>query len=412
MLNFKTTATGVELEYEKDRWGSGNWVWNELTTHNEVRLSRVFCFDRKDLLNPPVPPQDPNDYKYRFQLGSFNGSYLEIPGRILDIKNDVHIDRAVKVSRATFVAERNVSIFGRLSALLDHADPIVIGGALPNAIPQDVFEELVKKFPNSHELDRYADARVYTILSEYLDGMKDARGRYDAYLNKKSKALPGTAKLDLSVLEKLEIEKYILIRGIISDALVTKKNLSENEWQKLMLQFLLLLFPKYIMVLENIPIHDYYSDPAKKTERYIDIGLLDANGNLDVIEVKKPFDDKILRKSQYRGNSIPTTELSGSIMQAEKYLFHLSKWGVQGENALNTRYAAKLPAGMKIRISNPKAIIIVGRDQIGGSRMSGSQLLDFEVIKRKYANMMDIITYDDLLRRLNHTIAALGDDQT
>lgn len=62
---------------------------------------------------------------------------------------------------------------------------------------------------------------------------------------------------------------------------------------------------------------------------------------------------------------------------------------------------------MKIRISNPKAIIIVGRDQIGGEDMTDSQLLDFEIIKRKYANMLDIITYDDLLRRLNNTISAL-----
>ena len=95
-------------------------------------------------------------------------------------------------------------------------------------------------------------------------------------------------------------------------------------------------------------------------------------------------------------------------MQAEKYLFHLSKWGVKGENILTTKYAPGLPTGMRIRISNPKAIIIVGRDQIGGAIMTGSQVLDFEIIKRKYANMMDIITYDDLLRRLNNTITALG----
>lgn len=31
----------------------------------------------------------------------------------------------------------------------------------------------------------------------------------------------------------------------------------------------------------------------------------------------------------------------------------------------------------------------------------------FEVIKRKYANMMDIMTYDDLLRRLKRIIASL-----
>lgn len=55
----------------------------------------------------------------------------------------------------------------------------------------------------------------------------------------------------------------------------------------------------------------------QEKERYIDIGLVDSNGNLDIIEVKKPFDDKILRRTKYRGNSIPTSELSGGIMQAE-----------------------------------------------------------------------------------------------
>ena len=64
---------------------------------------------------------------------------------------------------------------------------------------------------------------------------------------------------------------------------------------------------------------------------------------------------------------------------------------------------------MKIRIANPKAIIIVGRDQISGAAMADGHLLDFEVMKRQYANMMDIITYDDLLRRLD-TIVALGGD--
>ena len=33
--------------------------------------------------------------------------------------------------------------------------------------------------------------------------------------------------------------------------------------------------------------------------------------------------------------------------------------------------------------------------------------LDFEVIKRQYSNVMDIITYDDLLRRLERIIASL-----
>lgn len=408
MLRFQITTTGVDLEYEGDQRGTNQWLWIELTNNNVAWVSRIFSFELADLLNSPTPTEDFDNYVYRFRFGTFVDGYVQIPARVLHIKNDLLISRDVKLKRAIFAAERHVSIFGRLSELMEHSDPIVIGGDRPEAIPWDVFEELIKKFPNTYELDRYADARVHTILSEYLDGMKDARGRYETYLNKKKTSLTSTTKLDLSILAKLEIEKYVLIRDMITDALATKQNWSEGEWQQLMLSFLLLLFPKYIKVLENITIHDYYSDPTKKTNRYIDIGLVDANGNLDVIEVKKPFDNKILRKSLYRHNSIPTSELSGSIMQAEKYLFHLSKWGVKGEETLTKKYAAELPTGMKIRISNPKAIIIVGRDQIGGAEMTGSQLLDFEVIKRKYANMMDIITYDDLLRRLNNTIVALS----
>ena len=55
----------------------------------------------------------------------------------------------------------------------------------------------------------------------------------------------------------------------------------------------------------------------------------------------------------------------------------------------------------KIRITNPSGIIIMGRNK----GMSIEQQQDFEVIKRKYKNIIDIITYDDLLERLKFTIA-------
>jgi hypothetical protein len=409
MVEFKTTATGIVLEYAGDQnWGANTeWVWTELKKGQTVEISKMFRFNPADLINPPSPRQDFENYTYCFNFGSFNDNYISIPGRILNIKNDLFIDRTVRLKRSIFAAERNISIFGRLSNLLDHSRPILIGGTHADAIPLEVFEELIKKFPNTYELNRYADARVQTILSQHLDGLKDARGRYEDYLNR-TKLFANIERIDLSALQEIEIEKYLLIRELIQDALQTKNNWAETDWQQLMKSFLLILFPKYIKVLENVAINDYYSNPTKKTTRFIDLALIDFNGNIDIIEVKKPFDDKILRKSRYRGNSIPTSELSGTIMQAEKYLFHLSKWGVKGEKILTDRYSADLPTDMKIRVSNPKAIVIIGRDQIGDAAMDGSQLLDFEIIKRKYANVIDVITYDDLLRRLANTIAALG----
>jgi len=48
-------------------------------------------------------------------------------------------------------------------------------------------------------------------------------------------------------------------------------------------------------------------------------------------------------------------------------------------------------------------MIIMGRDKT----MEPSELGDFEIIKRKYKNVIDIFTYDDLLRRLEVTIKQL-----
>ena len=49
MINFNLTTTSAELEYKGDMRGNSEWVWHELTTHKEVSLSRVFCFELGDL---------------------------------------------------------------------------------------------------------------------------------------------------------------------------------------------------------------------------------------------------------------------------------------------------------------------------------------------------------------------------
>lgn len=42
----------------------------------------------------------------------------------------------------------------------------------------------------------------------------------------------------------------------------------------------------------------------------------------------------------------------------------------------------------------------MGRDH----NLSQAQLADFEVVKRKYKNILDILTYDELIRRLKFII--------
>jgi hypothetical protein len=295
-----------------------------------------------------------------------------------------------------------------LAKVIGKGQDIVVGGTQSGNIPVDVFDQLLKKFPNSTELDRYANARVANIIGEYFDGMRDFRTQYETYLSRRKSVISPSTSQPRELLQA-EIEKFKLIRKTIKEWLKSSEGRTEKEWQQKILSFILLIFPKYVAVLENLQIEDYYSKPGTTTKRYIDIALVDASGNLDVIEIKRPFDDVLLSKTPYRDNFVPTKGLSGTVMQAEKYLFHLSKWGVAGEAKLTKKYGNQLPRGMSIQITNPKALLIVGRDQKadGSTALDQHQAFDLEVIKRKYMNIMDIITYDDLLRRLDNIITSL-----
>ncbi|MBL8598965.1 MAG: DUF4263 domain-containing protein [Devosia sp.] len=424
MIWFDVDSKGVTLEYEPD-FGGDAWVTRELDEKGEVTLSRVFTFQRGDLTvkgedvaTAPDGADDDDDIfadedegtVYRFRFATTKGGYHHIPGRVLGIDKDVLIvAEGLKLERKVFIAERNIGIFGRIAKLVKSSGPIIVGGDKKGSIPLDAFRELLERFPNSIEVDRYAAARVATILGEFFEGMTSARENYERYLDRRN-AGASVRALRQDELLRAEIDKFVFLRDTLSVWLAKATSYSEKEWQKMVIGVILLLFPKYVAVLENVRIADFYSTPGKRKNRFIDLCVVDANGNIDVIEIKKPFDDVLLSRGLYRGNSVPTKELSGTIMQAEKYLFHLSKWGIDGERDLTSRYGATLPDGLQIRVTNPKALLLVGRDRRadGKAALTDSQSFDLEVIKRKYANMMDIVTYDDLLRRLDRIIASLA----
>jgi len=409
MIKFVVDQDGLILKYSSEIRGS-DWTWEELRTHGQVTISRVFTLERGDLVEEPGEDQDIEEFEYQFRFAKRDDAYYRIEGRVFGISNDVLLlaDSGIKLERKLFVAERNVSIFRRLAEVIGRGQDIVVGGSQSGSIPVDAFEQLLKKFPNSTELDRYANARVSNIVGEYFDGMKDFRAQYETYLSRRKSVISAPTFRPEELLQA-EINKFVLIRDTIGQWLDSSEGRTEKEWQQMILTFIPLIFPKYVAVLENVQIEDHYTKPGITSKRFIDIALVDANGNLDVIEIKRPFDDVLLSKTRYRDNFVPTKDLSGTVMQAEKYLFHLSKWGVDGEAKLTKKYGGQLPPGMSIRITNPKALLILGRDRKpdGSAALDQRQTFDLEVIKRKYANMMDIITYDDLLRRLDNTITSL-----
>ncbi len=408
MADYKVSRSGVVLEYEATLQGNA-WIMEQLKT-GEVEISQVFTFISDDLIEKPTQDEidDDSPFTYRFRLASAGASHYLIAGRKLGIDQDVLIAKSgVEWRRKLFVAERNISIFKRISKLIPDAEEILIGGKRDDAIPIEVFEDLIAQFPNTYELNRYAEARVTNIIGEYIEPKRDFRAQYEVYLSKR-KSPRSDVPLQAKELLTTEIEKFQLVRDTLK-AWLKAGDKSEDEWQKQLLAILPLIFPKYIAVIEKLPIEDRYTTKGKVIHRQIDIALVDVGGNIDVIEIKKPEQNILLRKTRYRDNYVPTGILSGTIMQAEKYLFHLSKGGRASEDKLTEKYKTVLPPKLEIRITNPKAMCILGRDRKdnGHDAFDEGQRADLEVIKRKYTNMIDIITYDDLLRRLDNIIASL-----
>ncbi|WP_261847809.1 Shedu immune nuclease family protein [Pectobacterium araliae] len=345
----------------------------------------------KNLIAMPDP--DVEFDKMEFIIGDKVGDYYKIYNEVLSLQHDFFIHKDINMDRKFFVSERNISIFNKIDKLIDSS--FYIGGDQEDNIPHGDYIQLIKKFPNTLELNKYAAARVSSIISSSIKLKKDNEQDYQNYLNKKE-SIHGDNLMEF--FSEIELHKFQTMLKKLTNMLNNEMNYNETTWQKEILEILLLLYPKYICVFTEAPVQDFY----KSKIREIDYLLIDSSGNIDIIEIKKPFDKSIVTTGTYRDNHIPMRELSGTVMQIEKYIFHLNKSGSNGEKTLNEKYKDKLPNGMKIKITNPSAIIISGRS----NNLTDHQLQDFEIIRRKYKNLIDIITYDDLIERLKFIISS------
>ncbi|HDZ62347.1 MAG TPA: DUF4263 domain-containing protein [Nitrospirae bacterium] len=388
MIDILKEDDRLVLSYSGELRGS-SWIYSKIAESGSVTLRRTITVTQKELLSEENPENE--DAPVKFEIATKDGEYYRFSKDVLGLKNDLLIHVDIYLTSKTFIAERNISIFSKIDRLSEGT--IYIGGPEPNSIPESAFLELLQKFPNSYELTRYASARVGAAISSYLNTKEDYEEKYQQYMNKKASR---EGENLCQMVANAEVAKYKSLLAKLTAMLEDEVSYSERQWQEEILQIVLLLFPKYIHVFKEAPVRDTYN----QKDRSIDLLLVDSTGNTDVIEIKKPFDKCIVTHQTYRDNYIPLRELSGTVMQIEKYIFYLNKWGKKGEEKLTSHYHEHLADGFSIKVTNPGAIIIMGRE----NELSEEQRQDFEVIKRKYKNVIDIITYDDLLRRLDSIV--------
>lgn len=379
------------LKYYSDHRPT-DWIDNRLESNETFKIKGVFLNSKANLLEKVI--EDFEEPEFYFIIGTLKDDYYQIDKSVFGINNDFYFFKDLDFREEFFVAKEKISILRTIDSNVNK--PVFIGGDNETILPIEEFKKLIKNFPTTHELRLYREAKVTSIIGNYFDSVKDKESNYKTYINNKSIKIESNLQ---ATFKDVEILKYSTLLIKLKTMLDNEVKYSEDQWQSEILQLILLLYPKYIKAFKEVKFKDIYSN---KTRR-LDFGLVDFMGNLDIIEIKIPFEKSIVSKSQYRDNHIPSRDLSGAIMQIEKYIFSLNKTGKDGEVELNKRYKRELPDDLEIKIVNPNAIIIMGRD----NQLDKTQLNDFEIIKRKYKNIVDIFTYDELIRRLEILIKQL-----
>jgi hypothetical protein len=411
MLEIRKESDYLQLVYSygDSAFSNEDWVINELKKNNYVSIAhRIFHLIPEFLTNVSRLDLDPTRFEEDYpdvvfniakliivEEGNNKDQYYEIYKNVLLKSCRILLHKDINPDISQFIAETNISVFKQIAELVNE-DTIIIGGILKNNIPLEEFYELIFNFPTTYEKKLYAQARISSVLRNYFNNVRDSESLYQKYRNKKQSINGANLKKQF---EEFEIFKYQTIHNKLSQMLNDEESYNENTWQDELIEIILLMYPKYIAVLKEVPVN---ADDLK--QKFLDFLLIDANGNVDIVEIKQPFNHVVMTKNTYRDNYIPLRELSGTVMQVEKYIYFLNRWAKRGEKYLAEKYKTKLPENFEIHITNPKGFIIMGRE----NNLTQDQKNDFEVVKRKYKNIIDILTYDDLLNRLDIMIKQLS----
>jgi len=169
-----------------------------------------------------------------------------------------------------------------------------------------------------------------------------------------------------------------------------KTKSTENTWQKLLRQHILVLLHSYAAVIEK--------QSVDLDGKYPDFMLVDPYGYLDIYEIKKP-QTTILQHDKSRNNYYWTAEVCKAISQVENYIDMTTR------HCLDLADKVRRELGQQIKIVRPRGFIIAGvRAQLATEKMQE----DFRVLNDSLKNI-DIIFYDDLLENIKATLSRFKD---
>lgn len=367
-------------------------ITKRLDTEDGISIKHTFWVT-KDLLYEDIEEDDWEE-TLRFYIGAVGEAYTQLDSEVFSTDHSFYFSNEIKLKPEMFTAYRNISILRKIDEVLER--DFYIGGDWENhnGISKETFDNLLEKFPKTAELDKYAHKRIASIIKDYLPECDKYEAIYEKFIESKNCSYASSASAISKFNIQIELEQFTAAYQELIDMLNRYETISEKQWQEKIHNILQLLYPKYICCAREVKFYG-----SGKNDKQPDFLLVDANGFVDVLEIKKA-DIRVL--TQYRNNYVAAREISGAVQQIEKYIFCLNSSN-KAQEEVTKKLTKLLPDCVEVKCVNPQGILIAGRS----NEFTEEQKKDFELIKRQYKHVADIMTYDDLAQRLKNIISSL-----
>ena len=387
-----------------------NWLFEKLNNNEEYYLKNTYKLTKDKILESYEIDMDFNEEEsIAFQIGIEEENFFKLDKDVFNININIFIDKNIKITPKFFTANKNISILSKLEKIIKESIYIVLDENYEenhentNQIPISAYKTLLTTFPNNTELIKYSHMRIATALNEYFNDIDTFKVKYEQYLN--NKTLPSNNIKFVNSVTPLKLDILLKSHKELTNMLKEYKSYNEKNWQTKIKDILCVLFPKYLYALREVDfgeINGYNKHP--------DFTLIDSNGYIDIMEIKKPDDFQIMRNCTNRNNNVPQKIFTDVIIQTTKYINALNQNHAKSKTNIIKKLKESEPTVDitvdNISINNPKGIILIGRSD----KLTKEQRYDFELIKRQYKDITEIMTYDDLLKRLDNLIKKLKFD--
>ena len=399
-LNITIDHGEVHLAYYPEFIGSDVYV-KGLKERGNARIYNTFFVSSDNLIGV-------DGENVLFTIGKVDGNYNRIFSDVLRTKRDYCFSQDICLVKADFVGIRKTSICQLLDGMIDslQKDVFIDDESIyfdsDNHILYSDFRQFRHSIPHDAELSKYIKMRAaYVFKGIFLKADKVIE-EHDKWLSSVEKKIglgevQTNVDIKLEELHALDYKKLLEVKRKLEFYIENSNVYKESDFQKAISDILRFVFPKYLYAVREVKYKGF-----DKYDKQPDFVLVDYNGMIDFLEIKKPS-VKLINIRKYRNNYSSSHELSGTVQQIEKYIACIQRCASEWEEKPPKKIAKHIMNHLKLKVVNPQGIIVMG-DARG---FNVEQRQDFELIKRQYKNVAEIITYDDLVRRLDNMILAL-----